>query len=86
MNIWIPWKRIQLVPWKTRDSSILEETRWKMGGKTIRIYDRLMTELQTMKSARSGANRNAEQLIDIYDRIAKKSDKEQPKVHPFLEN
>jgi hypothetical protein len=45
-----------------------------------------MTELQTMRSARSGANRNTELLIDIYDRIAKKSDREQPRVHPFLEN
>jgi len=44
-----------------------------------------MTELQTMRSAKSGANRNAEKLIDIYDRLAKKSAKE-PDVHPFLEN
>lgn len=57
----------------------------KKGGITIRTYDRLMTELQTMRSAKSGANRNAEKLIDIYDRLAKKSDKE-PDVHPFLEN
>jgi len=45
-----------------------------------------MSELQTMRSARSGANRIAEQLIDIYDRIAKKSDMEQPRVHPILED
>jgi hypothetical protein len=44
-----------------------------------------MTELQTLKSARSGMNRNTEQLIPIYDRIARKSDKEKPRDHPFLE-
>ncbi len=86
MNICILGRRIQLVPWKTGAQLSWGETREEKGGKMIRTYDRLMTELQTMRSARSGANRNTELLIDIYDRIAKKSDREQPRVHPFLEN
>ena len=64
---------------------ILEETRRGKGGITIRTYVRLLTELQTMRSAKSGANRNAEKLIDIYNRLARKSDME-PSVHPFPEN
>jgi hypothetical protein len=78
-------KTYPIGPVEQRVTDILEETRGEKGGISIRTYDRLMTELQTMRSARSGANRNAEKLIDIYDRLAKKSDKE-PDVHPFLEN
>lgn len=84
MNICIQERPIQLVPWNKGTPISLR----KPGGKegiTIRTYDRLMTELQTMRSAKSGAHRNVEKLIDIYDRLAKKSDKE-PDVHPFLEN
>jgi hypothetical protein len=62
------------------------ETRGKKWGMTMRTYDRLMTELQTMRSARSGGNRNVEQLIDIYNRIANKGDSENSRVHPFPDN
>jgi hypothetical protein len=43
-----------------------------------------MAELQTMKSGKSEVNRKVEQLIFIYNRIAKKCGQDNTRVIPFL--
>ena len=41
----------------------------------MRTYNRLMTELQTMRYARYGGIWNIDQLISIYERIAGKGNR-----------
>ena len=65
------------------ETGYLEGIRGERGS-TMRTYDQLMIELHTMKSARSEVNSKAEQLLDIYSRIAKKCGQNNPKVLPFL--
>jgi uncharacterized coiled-coil DUF342 family protein len=52
----------------------------------MRTYEKLLIELQTMKSAKSEVNSKAEQLLDIYRRMGKKGEQNNPRVLPFLNN
>jgi uncharacterized coiled-coil DUF342 family protein len=67
-----------------RRPDIWRESEERRGKRTMRIYDQLMAELQTMKSGRSEVNSKVEQLIFIYDRIAKKCSQDNPRVFSFV--